>query len=408
MKFKILIMNIVVVSSIQSMEPNNALLPKQELPELQKLETNWTAQLFRAAQTDDIELAKIALKNGAKINAIDNREFNPLSLAIMYGKGNIAAFFVDQPDIDTTTWKHPVTGWSMVELATQRSLFSIKNLIMIKESSNSKHAHLMSKVQYEIYEDKKNNPIFRSKVKEGEFTSVKASRLKHDLSVQGGSKVTSSYVSPTEENIIQCMLATQANNVEMFQYFLNQGVEINSQNHEGLTLLDVAQKNNSKDIIAILETLGAENGNDVIKNSTSALARFSISDTHENSIAQAIAKRNVDELEKLLEGVDINEIDKRAKVPLLFQSVKESSYGVISLLLNTKLDINKPDKNSGWTPLMQAAVDNREDVVTLLLEKGADVNLKTPLGLTAHDLAKQNKREDITHLIQGFVASKKN
>ena len=381
------------------------LLPKQELPELQEIKVNWNAQLFEAAQRNNIELAKEALENGAKINAIDDQGFSPLAHAIIKENKKIGFFLVNYADYDIKSWKHPEEGYDMLRLAMNHNQYTIAGQLLTKGLTRQSYVDPIVKEQNELHKDKRNNPLYVPKLGV-EFTPLKKSPAKQNLSTQSTSKTSSSYISPIEENVIQCMLAIQAGNAEMFVYFLDQGIEINSQNHEGLTLLDVAQKNNSKDIIAILETLGAKNSTNAVKNSINVLAESTLSDTLVNDVTGAITSRKIDYLEKLIERLDINEVEKKAKNPLLVQAVKESSYGVISLLIRAKLDINKCD-NNGWTPLMQAAVTKGEDVVALLLENGADINLKTSLGYTAYDLAKQNKREDIANLIQGFIASTK-
>ncbi len=56
--------------------------------------------------------------------------------------------------------------------------------------------------------------------------------------------------------------------------------------------------------------------------------------------------------------------------------------------------------DDGWTPLMYASARGHMKVAEALLDAGADKELKDDDGVTALEIARENKRDDVKALIR--------
>jgi len=92
------------------------------------------------------------------------------------------------------------------------------------------------------------------------------------------------------------------------------------------------------------------------------------------------------------------------ETPFYYACLK-GNLEVVKLLLNHKnIDINLTSSNHGFIPLMRACEKGYYEVVELILKSGkiTNLNAKTKDGKTAIDIAKENKRTNITKLLELF------
>lgn len=85
-------------------------------------------------------------------------------------------------------------------------------------------------------------------------------------------------------------------------------------------------------------------------------------------------------------GANVNLCDSKKRSPLHLAAAS-GSLDDIRDLLAAKANIEARDEH-GWTPLFRAVTNERKDAVRLLIEKGADIDAKDNTGLTASDWAK--------------------
>ena len=99
-------------------------------------------------------------------------------------------------------------------------------------------------------------------------------------------------------------------------------------------------------------------------------------------------------------GADVNETDNRGFTPLMVAAQKGLTYEFALPLLKANADINAKT-NDGLSALMLAAREGHVDIVELfLLSKCIDVNAMTTQGTTALMFARQRKQDKVVKLLE--------
>ena len=164
--------------------------------------------------------------------------------------------------------------------------------------------------------------------------------------------------------------------------WLSRGLEVDSCDANGNTLLGLAAKNGNGEVVA---TLLKARANPTLVN------RYG-----EDPLLQAAYQGHLDVVKQLVRaGVDIN----RAKgwTPLGYAAY-QGHLEVADYLLDQGADVNVA-MNNGTTPLMLAARNGHLPLVKLLLDYKADTTLRNDAGLSARDWALKAKNTDIAELI---------
>lgn len=108
---------------------------------------------------------------------------------------------------------------------------------------------------------------------------------------------------------------------------------------------------------------------------------------------------NTETLRVLIDAkVDLEARDQETRTALMW-AADAGRYETARLLLDAGAQVDALGE-LGSPPLMYAAQHGFDDVVALLVERGADVNRKATPGLTALDLAKQNKQSLTVQLLE--------
>lgn len=169
------------------------------------------------------------------------------------------------------------------------------------------------------------------------------------------------------------------NKVDLMNFLIQNGANINI-NIKGLTLLDIAIKNNSKECLLIL-----------VKHLKNSIDKINPS-TEYTPLTYASLLGHIDCLQILIRaGAQIDLKDGGGETAL-HRATSENHMDCIIALLNAKANINAqidyPDENiNGYTSLHYASYYGDVEIVKLLLERGADKTLSNTLGLTAKDIA---------------------
>jgi ankyrin repeat protein len=152
-------------------------------------------------------------------------------------------------------------------------------------------------------------------------------------------------------------------NVKVAKLLLDKGADPNVKDKIGRTALMWASVNGQVDFVRLLLDKGAD-AND------------------RNSLPKAAQHLEVVKL--LLEkGADANAKDSTGNTALT-NATRANQAHVAKYLLDNNADPNEPD-GLGWTPLMLMCSVNSGNItmVKLLLERGANINARTPSGRTA-------------------------
>lgn len=135
--------------------------------------------------------------------------------------------------------------------------------------------------------------------------------------------------------------------------YLRRGMDVNTTDPQGNTLLMIAARSNNKDLVKFL-----------VDNRANALKRNRYGDT-----------------------------------ALMISSLMGHEE-VVRLILEKKVDPNQ----SGWSPLHYAAFENRDSIIAMLLAAGANINARAPNGWTAVMLAAQRGHVEAVRVLVGSGA----
>lgn len=167
--------------------------------------------------------------------------------------------------------------------------------------------------------------------------------------------------------------------VNLMNFLIQNGADINIK-IKGLTLLEIAIRNNSKECLQILVN-HLKNSIDKINPSTEY-----------TPLTYASLLGHIDCLQILIRaGAQINLKDGGGETALHRATSENHIDCIISLLdagANINAQIDYPDENiDGYTSLHYASYYGDVEIVKLLLEHGSDKTLSNSLGLTAKDIS---------------------
>ncbi|WP_108867811.1 ankyrin repeat domain-containing protein [Aquimarina aquimarini] len=177
--------------------------------------------------------------------------------------------------------------------------------------------------------------------------------------------------------------ASFRNTKEIVSLLLKKTKDINYQNNDGYTALTRAIRSNTVDIVEFL----IKNGADItLKDKKGYDMGYHLVDGYRRNIGEFATKMNT----LTSNGYTINTLQKDSNT-LLHLAVKKGKLELVKQLVALQIDINSKNKN-GYTALHIAAMTAKEDaIIKFLLESGADKTIKTELNESVYDLAKENE-----------------
>ena len=389
--------------------------------------------IFWAAYKGNIEIMKRLIEKGAKINLRDSHGNTPVTFAAATGQKNTEVYELFE--------KYGVILGDEVNKNGVNSLLLISPYLKTENELN----YFISKGFDIKSRDPKGNNIFNYAVKSGNISFLKL-LLKKGISPniinnEGGnavlyaSKGLRNFQNPIETykylkslgigiNVIGDngqnplhTIAKRNNDIDIFSFFIKEGVDINLQDNEGVSPFMNAANSNDLRIVEFLinhvKNINIKNKNGqsalsmAINNNSSKVIDFLLSkgcdihlkDTNENTLAYYLVntfKKNdeisFEEKLKILikRGLLMNQKQNGGN-SLIHIAARKNSIDLLKRLLPYGIDINAKN-NDGYTALHIAAMraDN-EDLLRYLLSQGADKKIKTEFEETAFSLALENE-----------------
>ncbi|WP_338477023.1 ankyrin repeat domain-containing protein [Wolbachia endosymbiont (group A) of Nomada hirtipes] len=306
-------------------------------------------QLYFAAEIGDLDKARFLLENGANIEA-KNGEYQATALhaAVINNKLNVVQLLLGNgADIEA----EDKDGWKPLHCAaTFDWAFNIVE-VLVEKGANINAKNNEDKTPLEVANE------------------------------YNQSKMVNFLVNKRDQH--GCMLlhyAAREGNLDLIKLLIINGAEIEAENDEGKTPLEVAREYSKLEAAGILSI-----NKDIKEGKLDEVKHF---------LANSASRSDTDAKDK----------DKWSKDwSLLHYAVYNGNLnlfkGVFELLLEKSGSINARDQY-GWAPLHYAVYYNEPDIVSFLVDKGADINVqaedyKTPLHVTAQ----YNSGSEITRLL---------
>ena len=400
--------------------------------EVDKITHDGRTYIFWAAYKGNLELVKWLVGQGARADIEDAHGYSVVNFAANSGQSNTELYdflFEHKADINATTR----SGANALLLVTAGA----KDMTIIDYFLNKGLA-------FDSLDDTENG-IFQYAAKGGNMTILKALQAKGAdvdrinkkgenalfMAAQGTrskqhEKALFAYLeglglkaeaSNSDGKNLLHLLANRNKNSDVYNHYLEKGLDVNAQDAEGSTPLMNAARGNAVEVVELLVN-SAEDLNVTDKKGRSALAHA--------------VSRNQPEVVKLLlkNGADVSAVDKsgntmayyltqsyNVKSPDAFESkwallneaglsltdsqhdgnsllhlaAKDNNMPLLERLEEFGIDVNQKN-DEGNTALHLAAMSTgNTEILKYLIERGADVTLKTDFEETVYDLAKENE-----------------
>jgi ankyrin repeat protein len=178
--------------------------------------------------------------------------------------------------------------------------------------------------------------------------------------------------------------AVDANSVAEVRSLLALGVDVNTADRDGNSLLAIAARNGHRETVNLLLKSGAR---------VETRNRFG-----ETPLMYAALSGNEAIVRDLLARPITLNPDGPAWTPMHYAALR-GHVGVLALLVDRGANVNAVSEN-GTTALMLAASEGRLDTVSFLLKRGADPALVNDAGRTAETWARERDHLRVVELLQ--------
>lgn len=398
-----------------------------------KLTHDGRTYIFWAAYKNNLEMMRFFVKNGAKMNIIDNHGYSLLNFAATTGQLNPKLYdFCIENGSDPKKEKNRDGANALLLIAPfikDTSLikyFTLKGIEMKTTDNNGNglfnYAAKSGNIKLMEYLLKQGLP-YKKLNKKGENAMIFASR-----GIRNKANTLASFqylerlgISPnvvTKKGINPLhAISYQGKDLNIYNYFLSKGVDVNQTDENGNTPFLNAANMNDLSIIKLLSkqvkdiNLKNNNGcsaltNAVNKNAADVVnyllekkANIHTIDKDGNTLSYYLIKNfeenksdNFEAKLKILEknGLVINQL-QNSKNTLLHIACKKNNLSLLKKLSSFKIDVNSI--NEEGLSALQIAVLNAKDlkIIKYLIHIGADKSIKTNFDESIFDLASENE-----------------
>lgn len=400
--------------------------------EVDKITHDGRTYIFWAAYKGNLELVKWLVDQGGRADIEDAHGYSVLNFAANAGQSNTELYdflLEHKADINATTRSGANALLLVASTAKDETIlnyFMDKGLAFDSLDTNENgifqyaakggNLELLQTLGAKGADVKRIN----SKGENALFMAAQGTRSKQHgkelFTYLEGLGLDAKVVNKNGQNLLH-LLANRNQDVEVFQHYLDMGLDANNQDTDGITPLMNAARGNTPRVVELL---------------VGATEDVNLQDKKGHSALTLAVSRNKPEVVKFLleNGADISMIDKKGntlayflmgsynpKSPEAFESkwallekkglsltkvqhdgnsllhlaAKDNNMPFLKRLEGFGIDINKKN-DEGNTALHLAAMSTANtEILKYLIEKGADVTLKTEFEETVYELAKENE-----------------
>ena len=300
--------------------------------------------LHLTKDSEDIEIAKFLLENGAVLEATNTNEDTPLHLATMSNNFGIVRLLIENGgDVEATNkgGKTPLT------LAIEMNYFEIFDLLVANK------ANIMSKNQ------DGNTPLHL-------VTMTNNFQMAHIL-IRNGADPNA--LNNDGSNPLHFAKNLTSRKVPM--YLISKGANVYHKNHQGYTPLNLALKKKNLEIAKTFLGNALFKKTENIRNFENL--PFNEADYDGGSLLhQAVEENDFVTVEFLLENSANKEAKNTAGNTPLHCAIKNENFDTTSILIDSGANLNVQDQN-GNTPLHLAVLCKHGMIMQYILENGANL-----------------------------------
>lgn len=400
--------------------------------EVDKITHDGRTYIFWAAYKGNLEMVKWLVNQGARADIEDAHGYSVLNFAANAGQSNTELYdflLKHKADINATTRSG---ANALLLVASSAGDMSILDYFMEKG------------LAFDSLDDHKNG-IFQYAAKGGNVALLKALQTKGAdvgrintkgenalfMAAQGtrskqhgkavftyleGLGLDPNTINKDGQNLLH-LLANRNKEVEVFQHYLDKGLDANAQDAEGNTPLFNAARGNSFEVVQLLvnqvEDINTQdnkgrtplaiavsrNEPEVVKLLLGQGASISTTDKNGNTLAYYLKQSYNAKSPEFFEakwgllnkaGLSLTYAQHNGNT-LLHLAAKDNNLALLQRLGEFGIDINQKN-DEGNTALHLAAMSTgTTDILKYLISKGADLTLKTDFEETVYDLAKENE-----------------
>lgn len=383
--------------------------------------------IFWASYSNNLELMKYLVSKGAKTNLVDSHGNTVLNFTATTGQLNKKLYeYLFKMGANIKTEKNHSGANALLLIAPYT-----KNLSLI-EYLTSNGASLQDK-------DNAGNGIFEYAAKGGNISFLKL-LLKNGAKIGNNSMVFASQGLRRQKNTLETYkslenlgakinvvdnkgrnplhsIAYSGKNIAIYNYFIDEGVDVNLQDNSGDSPFMNASNSNTLEVVKFLSKhvkdfdLKDENGHSALsmavnRNSLDVIefllekgANIHTTDLNKNTLSyylinnfSAKKPKSFEDKLKMLEknGLIVHQVQNAGNT-LLHIATERNNLDLLKRLASFNMDVNVQNEE-GLTALQIAAMKAKDTkIIEYLIGAGANKNVKTAFDESVYDLASENE-----------------